>query len=103
MMMTPNNDITNNSHTCNKDMDDGIISTTTTSDTCDEWRLYWDNLNKYTTRITTTTKVSNVCGGGGNDGSSTSSSVITYLFASHYYEKPHLAYFYFCLFIVIII
>ena len=50
-----NNDITYNSHTCNKDMDDGIITTTTTSITCDKQKLYWCNPNKYPTQATTTT------------------------------------------------
>ena len=46
MMMKPNNDIANNNHAWNKDMDDGIITTTTAS-TPDTWKLYWQNSDKY--------------------------------------------------------
>ena len=93
--MVPNNDITNNSHTCNKDMDDGIITTTTTtptSITCDKQKLYQCNPNRYPTQETTTTHFSNVCGGGdGNDGTNTS-SFVTYLFVRRDYEKPYIVY-----------
>ena len=94
--MVPNNDITNNSHNCNKDMDDKIITTatktittrttkttkrttTTTKITCDEQKLYWRNPNKYSTQATSTTHFSNVCGSGGcgvnNDCTNTSSFI----------------------------
>ena len=86
--MVPNNEITNNSHTCNKDMDDGIITTTatTTSINCDKQKLYWCNPNRYPTQETTTTNTS---------------SFVTYLFVRRDYEKPYIVYVcYCCLFIV---
>ena len=91
-MMAPNDDITNNSHTCNKNMDNSIITTITKSAICDDKKLLRHKPNKYSTPATTTTCFSNVCGGSDKGGSSTSSSVITptiinYLFVRHDYEK----------------
>lgn len=88
--MVPNDDITNKSHTCNKDMDYSIIKTTTSA-TGDENNLYRDNQNKYPTPATTTTYFSNICGGSGGYGaSSTSDSFTMYLFARHIIMKNHI-------------
>ena len=48
-MMVPTDDITKHSYSCNRDMNDGIITATTTTEstTCNEKKLYWRNSNEY--------------------------------------------------------
>ena len=83
--MVPNNDITKSSHSCNWDVDDGIITTTTSAPTKIETIL--TQSKRIPTRTKITTNVSNICCGVGNDDSSTSSSLAMYFFARTNYEK----------------
>ena len=88
-MMVPNNDITKSSHSCNWDVDDGII-TRITSAPRQKIETILTQSKRIPTRTTTTTNVSNMCCGGGNDDSSTSSSLAMYFFARTNYEKQYI-------------